>query len=190
MRLCRNRFIAYELPFVWLATPERQARGLHASVSSYTRIPSRSLDPRVKNYHWLDMVQSQWQAYDRGADLAILLDLDGNVAEGPGFNVFAVSDGRVATPDAGMLEGITRRTVLELCTALGVTASARPLPEAELRDADEIFLSSTAGGVIPITRLDGRILGNDSPGPVTMRLSQAYWARHESDPEGAEVPYG
>ena len=189
MRLCQNRFIAYVLPFVWLATPERQARGLHAIISSYTRIPARSVDPRVKNYHWLDMVQSQWQAYDRAADVAILLDMDGNVAEGPGFNVFSVSDGRVATPDAGMLEGITRRSVLELCKALGVPAEARALPAAELREADEIFLSSTAGGVIPLTRLDGRILGNDAPGPLTLRLREAYWARHESDPEAVGVPY-
>src|SRR5208282_4167105 len=72
MRLCRNQFIAYALPFVWLATPERQERGIHAIVSSYARIPARSVDPRIKNYHWLDLVQSQWQAYDRGVDVAIL----------------------------------------------------------------------------------------------------------------------
>jgi len=189
MRLCRNQFIAYALPFVWLATPERQERGIHAIVSSYVRIPARSVDPRVKNYHWLDLVQSQWQAYDRGADVAILLDLEGNVAEGPGFNVFAVSDGKVATPEAGILEGITRRSVLELSAALGVPAAARPLASSELAEADEIFLSSTAGGVIPVTRLDGRILGNDVPGPLTMRLREAYWALHESDPEAVAVPY-
>jgi branched-chain amino acid aminotransferase len=190
MRLCQNQFIAYALPFVWLATPERQLLGIHAIVSSHARIPAQSVDPRVKNYHWLDMVQSQWQAYDRGADVAILLDLAGNVAEGPGFNVFAVTDGKVATPDAGMLEGITRQTVLELCAALGVPATARALPAAELAEADEIFLSSTAGGVIPITRLDGRILGNDAPGALTMRLREAYWLRHEEDPEAVAVPYG
>jgi len=190
MRLCRNRFIAYALPFVWLATPERQMRGIHATISSFARIPARSVDPRVKNYHWLDMVQSQWEAYDRGADVAILLDLEGNVAEGPGFNVFAVSEGKLATPDAGVLEGITRRAMLELCAALGVPAETRPLPAAELAAADEIFLSSTAGGVIPVTRLDGRILGNAAPGPLTMRLREAYWARHESDPEAVAVPYG
>ena len=189
MRLCQNQFIAYALPFIWIATPERQLRGLHAIVSSYARIPAHSVDPRVKNYHWLDMVQSQWQAYDRGADLAILLDLEGNVAEGPGFNVFAVTEGKVATPDAGMLEGITRRTVLELCAALGVPAAERPLPAAELAQADEIFLSSTAGGVIPLTRLDGRILGNDAPGALTLRLREAYWARHDEDPEAVAVPY-
>jgi branched-chain amino acid aminotransferase len=189
MRQCRNRFIAYALPFIWLATPEKQERGIHAIVSSIPRIPARSVDPRVKNYHWLDMVRSQWEAYDRGGDTTILLDLDGNVAEGPGFNVFVVSGGTVATPDAGMLEGITRRSVLELCAANGIEATARKVSEAELRDADEIFLSSTAGGVIPVTRLDGRILGNDAPGALTTRLRAAYWARHDSDPEAVAIPY-
>jgi branched-chain amino acid aminotransferase len=189
MRLCRNRFIAYALPFIWLATPERQERGIHAVISSYARIPAQSVDPRVKNYHWLDMVRSQWEAYDKGSDVSILLDLDGNVAEGPGFNVFAVRDGTVATPDAGMLEGITRRSVLELCKTLGIAASERKLGAEELRQADEIFLSSTAGGVIPVTRLDGRILGNDAPGALTMRLREAYWKRHDTDPEAVPVPY-
>jgi branched-chain amino acid aminotransferase len=189
MRLCRNQFIAYAIPFVWLASPEKQARGMHAIISSFARIPARSVDPRVKNYHWLDMVRSQWEAYDQGAELSILLDLDGNVAEGPGYNVFAVTDGRVATPVAGMLEGITRRTVLELCAELGVPAETRQVSVAELREADEIFLSSTAGGVIPVTRLDHRILGNGAPGALTMRLREAYWAKHDAGWEATPVDY-
>src|SRR5215469_2251912 len=139
LRLCENRFIAYALPFVWIANPEKQQRGLHAIISSFTRIPAQSVDPRIKNYHWLDMVRSQFEAYEHEADLPILLDLDGNVAEGPGFNVFAVTDGKVATPDFGMLEGITRRSVLEVCKAIGVPAEERKMPAAELREADEIF---------------------------------------------------
>ena len=189
MRLCRNQFIAYALPFVWLATPSARSA---ASTPSSAPTPA---SPRARSIRGSrtttgsTLVQSQWQAYDRGADVAILLDLEGNVAEGPGFNVFAVSDGKVATPEAGILEGITRRSVLELCAALGVPAAARPLASAELTEADEIFLSSTAGGVIPVTRLDGRILGNDAPGPLTMRLREAYWVLHESDPEAVAVPY-
>src|SRR5262249_4712417 len=108
---------------------------------------------------------------------------------GPGYNVFAVTDGRIATPAAGMLEGITRRTVLELCAELGLPVEARRLPEAELREADEIFLSSTAGGVIPVTRPDGRLLGQGAPGPVTMRLRQAYWAKHDAGWEATQIDY-
>jgi branched-chain amino acid aminotransferase len=104
-----------------------------------------------------------------------LLDLDGNVTEGPGFNVFAVSNGVVATPDRGVLEGITHGAVIELCDKLGLPCEVRTVTLAELHDADEIFVSSTAGGVMGVTRLDGRILSNDRPGPVTARLVDAYW---------------
>ena len=111
----------------------------------------------------------------QGADNPVLLDLDGNVTEGPGFNVFAVTDGVVATPDRGVLEGITRLSVIDLCEKLGIALRDAHRPLAELRDADEVFISSTAGGVMGVTRLDERILGNDRPGPVTERLHDAYW---------------
>ncbi|HTZ77312.1 MAG TPA: aminotransferase class IV [Stellaceae bacterium] len=189
MRLCTNQFIAYAIPFIWIADPEKQQKGLNAIVSSYTRIPPQSVDPRIKNYHWLDMVRSQWEAYDRGAEVSLLLDLDGNVTEGPGFNVFIVENGEVSTPDAGTLEGITRRTVLDLCAELGLKAKVRKIPVSEIRDADEIFLSSTAGGILPVTRLDNRILGNGAPGAMTMRLREAYWTKHDAGWEATPVQY-
>ena len=121
------------------------------------------------------MTRALFEAQDKGADNPVLLDLDGNVTEGPGFNVFAVTDGVVATPDRGVLEGITRLSVIQLCEKLGLRCEVRTVPLAELRNADEVFISSTAGGVMGVTRLDERILGNDRPGPVTERLHDAYW---------------
>ncbi len=189
MRLCINQFIAYAMPFIWIANPEKQQKGLHAIVSSFTRIPPQSIDPRIKNYHWLDMVRSQWEAYDRGAEVSLLLDLDGNLTEGPGFNVFVVENGEIATPDTGTLEGITRRTVLDLCAELGLPARVRKIAASELQDADEVFLSSTAGGILPVTRLDNRILGNGAPGAMTMRLRDAYWSKHDAGWEATPVQY-
>src|SRR5258708_866301 len=180
-RTCTNQFIAYAIPFVWIADLERQEKGLQAIISRTPRIPARSVDPTVKNYHWLDMVMSLFEAYDRGAEIPILLDLEGNVAEGPGFNAFCVVNGKVLTPDHGMLEGITRRTVLDLCAEAGMPLEVRKVSAEEFRDADEIFLSSTAGGVIPIVKLDERIYGNGVPGPVTMQLRRLYWAKHDQD---------
>jgi branched-chain amino acid aminotransferase len=81
----------------------------------------------------------------------------------------------VATPDRSVLEGITRGAVIELCEKLGLPCEVRTVKLEELREADEIFVSSTAGGVIGVTRLDDRILGNDRPGPVTAQLVAAYW---------------
>ena len=111
------------------------------------------------------MTRALFEAQDQGAESCVLLDREGFVTEGPGFNVFAVTDGAVATPDRGALEGITRLSVAELCEDLRLPFAARPVTAAELRDADEIFLSTTAGGIMPVSRLDARILGNDRPGP-------------------------
>ena len=99
-----------------------------------------------------------FDAYDRGADTSCVVDAQGNVAEGPGFNVFMVKDGVVRTADRGVLEGISRKTVIELCGTLGIPLRVAPVPAAELASADEVFLSSTGGGVLPIAKIDGRPL--------------------------------
>src|SRR5438270_137302 len=87
------------------------------------------------NISRLDLVQSLFDAYDRGADTSCVVDAAGNVAEGPGFNVFAVRDGTVRTPASGVLEGVSRRTVIELCEALAIPLRVAALPAAELADA-------------------------------------------------------
>ncbi len=189
MRLCQNRFIAYAIPFVWLASPEQRKRGLHAIISSYFRIPNGSVDPRIKNYHHLDSVRSMWEAYDRGADTAFLLDYDGNITEGPGFNIFAVIDGTIVTPEAGVLEGITRQTTMQIAAELALPVEVRKISADELRGADEVFITSTGGGVMPVTRVDDRILGNDAPGAVTARLRDVYWAKHSDGWESTLVDY-
>ncbi|MBA4037733.1 MAG: branched-chain amino acid--2-keto-4-methylthiobutyrate aminotransferase, partial [Bradyrhizobium sp.] len=99
--------------------------------------------------------------------------------EGPGFNIFVVKDGKVTTPDRGSLHGITRRSVLELCAELGIEAAVEPIPRSALDHADEVFLATTAGGVMPASRIGTRILGNDRPGPMSMRLKDTYWRKHE-----------
>jgi branched-chain amino acid aminotransferase len=171
----RNYLLAYAVPYVWLMPREVIDRGAHLIVAATPRIPEVCVNPRAKNFHWADMTRALFEAQDKGADNPVLLDLEGNVTEGPGFNVFAVTDGVVATPDRGVLEGITRLAVIQLCEKLGLRCEARIVPLAELRNADEVFISSTAGGVMGVTRLDDRILGNDRPGPLTERLHDAYW---------------
>jgi branched-chain amino acid aminotransferase len=178
-RDCENRFYAFVVPFIWIADHEKQERGLHAVIADRQRIAPSSVDPTVKNYHWLDLEVGLLEAYERGGETAILTDAEGNVVEGPGFNVFAVYDGSISTPDTGVLQGITRRTVLELAVDHGIPVEERPVPAASLRRADEAFISSTAGGIIPLTTVDGEDLGKGKPGPVTLRLRDAYWKLHE-----------
>lgn len=188
-RTCTNQFMAFAIPFVWLADPQKQTLGINLIVSDVQRIAPASIDPRIKNYHWLDMVLALFQAYERGGETALLLDAHGNVAEGPGFNVFAFVDDALVTPDAGVLEGVSRRTVIEMASAAGLHVLVQPLPVAQLRRATEVFLSSTGGGVIAVSHLDGVAIGGRPAGqfgPVTRQLQQAYWALHD-DPRWVEA---
>ena len=185
----QNRYIAYALPWIDVLSPEIQARGGHVIIAKTPRIPADSVDPTIKNYHRGDMVQAMFEAEDAGADTAILLDHAGDVTEGPGFNVFVVRDGIVVTPDRGALEGITRQATLELCEQLGMRAEVGRLRAEDLHEADEVFLTTTAGGIMPITRVDGRILSNDSPGPVSRQLKDLYWQRHKEGWMATPVDY-
>ncbi len=185
-RLATNRFYAYALPFVWIAPPEKQRQGIDLFISHRQRIAPDSVDPTVKNYHWLDLVQSMFDAYDHGSDTSCVVDAAGNITEGPGFNVFMVADGVVSTADRGVLEGVSRRTVIELCGKLDIPLRQRAIPAEELHRADEVFLSSTGGGVLPIARVNGKALGAGFPGPVTKRLQEAYWSLHD-DPAYREA---
>jgi branched-chain amino acid aminotransferase len=177
-------------PWVWVIPPEVQERGAHLMIARTPRIPASSVDPRVKNFHWADLTSALFEAHDRGADQTVLLDDEGNVTEGPGFNLFAVTAGSMVTPDRGVLEGITRRSVFELCEELAIPCEARPLPAAELLEADEIFLATTAGGIMPASRVDGRILGDDRPGPLSSRLRELYWAKRRQGWHATPVEYG
>ncbi|MBL8700513.1 MAG: aminotransferase class IV [Alphaproteobacteria bacterium] len=185
----RAYIVAFAVPWVWLFSEELQARGIHAMVANTPRIPPESVDPTVKNFHWGDLTRALFEAADAGADTALLLDADGFLTEGPGFNVFIVRDGAVISPDRGALEGITRKSVFDLCDEFGLRHEIRPVPLAELREADEILLATTAGGVMPVTRLDGRIFGNDRPGPVSARLRERFWARRAEGWHATPVDY-
>ena len=103
------------------------------------------------------------------------MDYDGNVTEGPGFNVFAVKDKVLITPERGVLAGVSRKTVLEIADHLGINTSIRSLSVDELLAADEVFLSSSGGGVIPIVRVNETIYGNGASGPMSVQLNETYW---------------
>lgn len=176
----KNQFYAYAIPYLWIVEPDKQELGSHLIIARDTvRIPEASVDPTVKNFHWGDLTRGAFEAHERGGTVAALPDLDGNLTEGPGFNVFLVIDGEIHTPDAGVLHGITRRTVLELAEEEGLTTHVASIPVADALRADEAFITSTAGGVMPVTTIDGRQLLDGNPGPITTQLRQAYWDAHD-----------
>src|SRR5438445_1302129 len=184
-----NRFMAFAVPFGSVANAEQLQRGLRVAISDKVRIPPASIDPAIKNYHWLDLVRGLYDAYDRGAETALILDFNGNIAEGPGFNVFRVKDGRLSTPAIGVLPGITRRTVFDLCGEEGLVAAAADVGVAELKAADEVFITSTAGGIMPVTQIDGAVIANGKVGPFTSRLMALYWQKHDYPAWSSQVNY-
>ncbi len=167
----------YAIPYLWAFPPHEQIVGTSVIVPRHVRRAGRNtIDPRVKNYQWGDLTAAGFEAKDRGARSAILLDSDGCVAEGPGFNVIVVKDGRLASPSRNALPGITRRTVLEIAATMDIEATLRDVTSHELYDADELVAVTTAGGVTPITSLDGEPIGGGTPGPLTVALRDRYWA--------------
>lgn len=189
-RTYTNRLYAYAIPYVWILAPEPTEHGMDAVVTkTVRRIPPTSVDPTVKNFHWGDLVRGQFEAYDRNARYPILLDEHGNVTEGPGYNIFAVTGRHLLTPATGVLEGITRRTVIELATEEGLDPRVIDLPEHELRAASELFATSTAGGIMPITSLDGQPVGAGQVGPVTHTLRERYWQAHKDPRYTTPVAY-
>lgn len=190
LRTCINRLMVWALPYYSVASAEETETGCDIVVADTVRIPPEAVDPTIKNFGRLDFVRAMFEAYDREARYAVLLDRDGNVTEGRGWNIFALTGGRLVSPDRGVLEGITRRTVVELAGTLNIDARLEPLGADALRAADEIFLTSTAGGIVPVRRIDGAAVGDGTPGPVTQRLKRMYWELHEDPAYTTPVDYG
>jgi branched-chain amino acid aminotransferase len=128
-------------------------------------------------------------AYDHDAQLVVLRDASGAITEGPGYNVFAHTGGRWLTPAEGTLQGITRRSVIELADETGDPVEQGRLTADELRTAAEVLVTSTAGGIMPITSVDGRPVGDGRPGPLTAKLQDQYWRRHEDPRFSTPVRY-
>ena len=166
--------IIFARPFLYIVNPERMAAGVRVKTSAIRRIPVECLDPRIKSLNYLNIVLAKMDAAVAGSEEAILLDTDGHVTEGPGYNIFAVHGDRLITPATGVLEGITRETVMQLAPALGLIPASSTLDLYDLYIADEVFLTSTAGGLIPVVEVDGRRIGRGDPGPTVARLSAAY----------------
>jgi branched-chain amino acid aminotransferase len=186
-----NCFYGFVVPFVFIADDEQRTRGVDLIVSrDRVRISPRAVDPTAKNFCWLDMQMALFEAGDRGAEWAVLTDEAGFLTEAAGANVFAVVDGVVVTPDAGCLEGITRQSVFDLCSELGLQVKSRRLYADELRSAQEVFMTTTAGSVMPVRSVDGALVGDrDGPGEVSIRLHNLYWEKRWSGWDATPVRY-
>jgi branched-chain amino acid aminotransferase len=152
--------------------------GVDVAVVSVRRNHPDALDPAIKSCNLLNNVLAVREAQSKGALEAILLNQRGDVAEGAGSNVFVVERGVLKTPplSAGILAGITRDVLLELAPAAGIPVREETVTLAALTGADEAFVTSTLKEIAPIRRIDDRPVGAGRPGPVTLRLLQAFRA--------------
>ncbi len=116
-----------------------------------------------------------FEGYDAGAETVVIKGTGSHIAEGPGFNIFIAKSGELYTPDRGVLHGITRQMIFDLAASTDLSVHACDMSEAQLRDADEIFITSTAGEIIPVTTLNGVSIGDGKPGRFTRELFNAYW---------------
>ena len=190
MEKYQQAFYAFAIEFIWFVDEEKQKIGSDAIISSILRIPEESVDPTIKNHHWGDLTRADKEAHQRGAKTAFLLDMDGNLAEGPGFNVFIIKDGKLLTSDANCLLGITRQTVFDLAEEMGIPAEACKVPVDTIRAADEIFMCTTAGGIMPVKSLDDVPVSGGKPGPITAKLREAFWKAHDRPEYSTPVNYG
>ena len=188
-RTCTNQFIAFAIPFVWVTKPDTS---LNLFISQRQRIPMESLDPAIKNYHWLDLVMGQFEAYKKGCETVALVDKNGNITEGPGFNIFVVKDNTITTADTGVLRGITRKTAIELAIELGYEMLETDVSPESVRSADEVFATSTAGGIMPISTVDNQTIGSGrvgNIGPITQQLQKHYWLLHDDLRYSTKIEY-
>jgi branched-chain amino acid aminotransferase len=190
-RECKNHFFAWCVPYINVIRPELPPEQRTAWIAkTVRRIPATSINPQIKNYQWGDFTSGLFEAKDNGFETVILLDQANNITEGPGFNVFALFGDVLVTPDHGMLEGISRQTVLEMAAELGIKTETRPLPLNEFIEADEVFISTSGGGVHALTRVDDRVFANGGIGPVAQKLHQHYWTWMKRPAYRTEINYG
>lgn len=156
---------------------EGKRSGVRAKVSSWRRISAESLIPHAKaSGQYLNSVLAKIESHKAGYEEAILLDDKGNACEGTGENIFVVRDGRISTPPqtASILDGITRRSVIQIAHDLGFELVERDIARAELVLADEVFLTGTAAELVPVREIDDHAVGGGEPGEITRAVQTAF----------------
>lgn len=158
---------------------EMYKEGLKVVTVSTRVTPAQSLEPRIKSLgKYVANIQAKIEANRVGAGEGLMLNVEGYVAEATGDNIFLVKDGKLITPPpyAGILEGITRNTVMELARNMGIKVKEKLFTLFDVYTADECFLTGTAAEIIPVAKLDDRTIGTELPGEMTNRLIEAFRA--------------
>ncbi len=166
-----------------LYPPEKYQKGLRCTVASTRRNRPDCLNPQVKTLNYLNNIMAKIEAIQSGVDEAIMLNEAGLVAEATADNLWAVREGRLVTPPThvGILEGITRKVLMEICDENGMPWQERNLVLHDLMRAEEIFLCGTGAELIPVVEIDGRPVGSGTPGATFQRMLELFRARARVD---------
>jgi branched-chain amino acid aminotransferase len=150
--------------------------GVKLQISERVRNHPKTIDPAMKSGNYLNSLLAYLTAAKDGYEDALMLDYQGFMTEGTTFNIFYVNRGIVATPplDVGILDGISRRVIINSCVELGIPCREVRFPKQYLLDADEVFISSSLKEVMPVTNLDGKKIGNGKGGPISRKLKDAF----------------
>jgi branched-chain amino acid aminotransferase len=186
---CRASTIVIIVDAIKLYPEEMYQKGISLITASVRRTPIDCLDSRVKSLNYLNNIMAKLQAKQVGALEAVMLNMQGTIAECTADNLFIVKGGAVKTPDPtqGALGGITRGAILELARRDGLETAETVLALHDVYNADECFLTGTGAEVVPVVALDGRKIADGKPGPITARLMGEFKKLRSSD--GARVVY-
>jgi branched-chain amino acid aminotransferase len=155
---------------------EYYEKGVAIITSSSRRMPSDCLDPRIKSLNYLNNIMAKLEARQAGCLEAVMLNGEGFIAECTGDNIFIVKNNELLTPAPyqGALDGITMQTVLELAESIGIKTHQTTMTRYDLYNADECFMTGTGAEIIPVTGIDGRMIGDGKPGDVMRRLVKGF----------------
>jgi branched-chain amino acid aminotransferase len=151
-------------------------KGAKLQISKRVRNHPKALDPAMKSGNYLNSLLAYLTAAEAGYDDALMLDLQGFMTEGTTYNLFYVNRGIVGTSplDIGILDGVTRRAILNLCVENSIPCREVRFPKEYLYEADEVFVSSSLKEVMPVLNLDGKKIGTGKPGPIATKLKSAF----------------
>lgn len=151
-------------------------QGISVIIADTLRNPSSSMDPNIKSGNYLNNVLAMNEATKLNSDDAIMLNHEGNVTEATTSNVWIVKDNKIITPpiSAGILEGITRQTLISAINKHKIPLSESNFNAEQLKNADECFITSSTKLIVPVTKIDGKSIGKGMPGEVSTRLLELY----------------
>lgn len=188
-RKCAEPSVFIIAASIQLYPEELYGTGLALITASTRRNSPSSLDPGIKSLNYLNNILAKIETNLAGVAEGIMLTEDGMVSECTGDNIFICKDGTLITPplEAGILDGITRRAVLECAGAEGVEAREMMFPISGVHTADECFLTGTAAEIVPVVKVDGRTIGDGKPGAITKRLLNRFRKLTKSEAEGTPI---